>query len=150
MSEMQDKRGRREAIEQRSRARRLLVQTLYQWQISGGDVAALLLNGIRDERQEALDEAYFQEALRYIVVEHEALDAAVNPFSKRKMNRLDPVERGILWLAAYELQQRPDVPPAVVMNEAIELAKQFGAEDSYKFINGVLDQFRKATAPPRF
>jgi len=72
------------------------------------------------------------------------LEQAITPFIGREFSSLDPVERAILRLGTYELKFRDDVPTKVVLNEMIELAKVFGADHSYKFINGVMDKLAKS------
>ena len=135
---------RHRAIEQRSRARRLLMQSLYQWQISGDDPYLVRMNRMEDPKAREIDEDYFAAAFSYITTHREALGNLLATVSSRKVSLLDPVERAILWIGAYEISARPDIHPTVSINEAVELAKQFGAEDSYKFINATLDKLGKS------
>ena len=137
-----------QAIENRRRARRLLVQSLYRWQISGESQAEILAYRLEDPRAGPIDEFYFREALNTIMGHSDELDERLQPFSRREMGQLDPVERAILWVASYELSTRRDIPEKVAINEAIELAKAFGADESYKFINGLLDKFNQARPTP--
>ncbi|UJF25382.1 transcription antitermination factor NusB [Suttonella sp. R2A3] len=137
---------KRQAIEQRSRARRLLVQTLYQWQISGGDAKETYHNRLIDPRNGDIDALYFDAAYEYISTQYEVLEESYAAFMSRQPKMLDPTERAILWIGGYELQHCPDIHSSVSINEAIELAKQFGAEDSYKFINATLDKLSKSLA----
>ena len=67
------------------------------------------------------------------------LDATIESAADRPAAQLDPVERAVLWIGAAELQFHPDVPVNVVINEAVELAREFGAEGSHRYVNGVLD-----------
>src|SRR5690606_3139528 len=87
-----------------------------------------------------VDLAFFQELLRAVINDYDELDTKIRPYLGRLPEELDPVEKAILRLATYELVKRVDVPYKVVINEAIELAKAFGAEESHKFVNGVLDK----------
>lgn len=135
---------KRQAIEQRSRARRLLLQTLYQWQISGGDASETYRNRLIDPRNGDIDTLYFDAAYDFISEHHAALETSYANFMSRQPNMLDATERAILWIGAYELQHCPDIHASVSINEAIELGKQFGAEDSYKFINATLDKLAKS------
>jgi len=75
------------------------------------------------------------------------LDQALSPFLDRPVERVDPVESAVLRLGAYELAHCADVPYRVVINEAVELAKTFGAEQGHRYVNGVLDQLAKAVRP---
>ena len=127
----------------RRRARRCAVQALYQWQVGGND-----LNDIEaqfraepDNRKADLD--YFHELLHRVPAQVEALDAQLAPYLDRPIAEVDPVERAILRLGAYELAECLDVPYRVVINEAVDLAKTYGAEQGHKFINGVLDKLAR-------
>lgn len=86
------------------------------------------------------DVAYFRELLSGVVLSHAELDSKIRPYISRPMQDLDMMELALLRLAMYEMTRREDVPYKVVINEAIELAKVFAAEDSHKFVNGVLDK----------
>jgi len=88
------------------------------------------------------------EVMREVPNNQAVLEEAIVPFIGREFSSLDPVERAILRLGAYELKFRADVPTKVVMNEMIELAKTFGADHSYKFINGVMDKLATALRTP--
>ena len=118
---------KRQAIEQRSRARRQLLQALYQWQMSGDDPWSVRRNRLVDPISEKRD----------------LYDTRVAEHTHRRPSTLDPVERAILWIGMYELIERFDIHPTVTINEAVELAKQFGAADSYKYINATLDKLGK-------
>lgn len=124
----------------RSRARRLAMQGLYEWQMSG-NAPRDILNEYRQQAEfEKTEPAYF-EALLLAVPDHLAeLDQLITPYLSRPLQEVDPVELAILRLACYELAHRPDVPYRVVINEAVELAKVFGAEAGHKFVNGILDK----------
>ena len=134
---------RRRAIEQRSRARRLLLQTLYQWQITGDPPHLVRMNRMEDPKAREIDEDYFAAAYTYITTHREELGNRLAIVNNRKVSLLDPVERAILWIGVYEIDERPDIHPTVTINEAVELAKQFGAADSYKYINATLDKLGK-------
>ena len=124
----------------RRKARALAVQAVYSWQMSGNAVEQIELSIATSNKMEKVDMGYFQELLRAVVKDTEKLDLAIKPFLGRLPEELDPVEKAILRLSCYELTARIDVPYKVVINEAIELAKSYGAEESHKFINGVLDK----------
>lgn len=124
----------------RSRARRLALQGLYQWQLSHApaqEISAQLLAGrnLRDT-----DSEYFESLLGAAIADCPALEALFSHHLDRPPVQLDPVERGILLLGACELKSHPEVPYRVVLNEAVELAKRFGADDAHKYINAVLER----------
>ena len=129
----------------RGLARRLTVQALYQWLVNEAPPAALVRQF--HEQPEGLgraDAEYFTELLNGVVQRAPDLTLSLVPHLDRPLNQLDPVEHAILLMAAYELQFKPEVPWKVVVNEAVNLSKVFGAEEGYKFVNGVLDKFARA------
>ncbi len=124
----------------RSWARRYAMQALYQWQMTGQDLAPIETQFLNEEGMSKADVAYFRELLHQILTRTGSLNGVIEPFLDRPLVQVDPVERAILWIAAYELSYRLDIPYRVIINEAVELAKKFGAEQGHRFINGVLDQ----------
>ena len=130
----QDKQGGR------SRARELIVQTLYQKQITGHDVVELLRQFHDRPDYKRVDKKYYDEALKEICENRESIEEIIDELADRPIAQLDPVERGILLLGFYELQSKPDVPYKVVINESVNLAKRFGAVDGHKYINALLDR----------
>ncbi len=124
----------------RARARELLVQALYQMQIAGHDRRELAAQFRERREYERVDREYFDEALRAIVEAQASLEEEASAVADRPLAQLDPVERGILLLGFYELRERPEIPYRVVINEAVNLAKRFGAEDGHKYVNAVLDR----------
>lgn len=121
-------------------ARQAAVQALYQWDLTEQAPEAILEHFIQQHDTAEIDEDYFQLLVREIPLYHRELEAHIIPMLDRDLEDVDPVERAILRIGAYELEYRTDVPRNVVINESVELAKTFGAELSYKFINGVLDK----------
>jgi len=121
-------------------ARELAVQAVYSWQMSKNAVEQIELSIVTSNDMKKVDTEYFLELLRAVVKDCDELDKKLKPYLGRLPEELDPVEKAILRIATYELVSRIDVPYKVVINEAIELAKSFGAEESHKFINGVLDK----------
>ncbi|MDX1606355.1 MAG: transcription antitermination factor NusB, partial [Candidatus Competibacterales bacterium] len=113
---------------QRSWARRLAMQALYQWQLTHQDIGQINAQFLAERELGEADPAYFQELLQQTVLRLDTIEAALGPHLDRPTTQIDPVERAILWLAGYELLYRIDVPYRVIINEAVELAKQFGAE----------------------
>ena len=125
----------------RVRARRSAVQALYQWEMTHASVADVIAEFIRDRSElKKADVDYFIALLQGATGRVAEIDTGLAPFLARPLYELDPVERAIMRLGMYELLCKTDVPWRVVVNESVELAKMFGAEQSYKFINGVLDK----------
>ena len=124
----------------RSRARRRALQAVYAWQMSGAGVREVIAQFAHEQAREQADLEYFEDLVRGVDANQDALDEALAPFLDRDIDQVDPVERAVLRLAAYELRMRPDVPYRVVINEAIETAKKFGAEHGHTYVNGVLDR----------
>ena len=123
----------------RSRARRRALQAVYAWQMSGTGVREVIAQFAHEQAKEPADLAYFEDLVRGVDEHRKDLDAALAPFLDRDIEQVDAIERAVLRLAAYELRHRPDVPYRVVINEAIEIAKRFGAEHGHTYVNGVLD-----------
>jgi transcription antitermination protein NusB len=128
----------------RRRARRLLLQALYQWQMSGADEADIERQFQEDPGFAKVDAVFFHEVLRGVIAMHEALDERLAPLLDRKVAELDYVELALLRMGVYELCYRHDVPFKVVIDEEVALARVFGAEESHRYINGVLDAVARA------
>lgn len=131
-------------VSRRGLARRLTIQALYQWLVNETPPATLLKQF--REQESGLgraDPAYFEELLNGTVRDAIELTLALVPHLDRPLNQLDPVEHAILLLGAWEMAHKPEVPWKVVVNESVNLAKTFGAEDGYKFVNGVLDKLAR-------
>lgn len=127
----------------RRKSRTLIVQALYQWQLNEESTTDVEAQFRAQQEMLSADVEYFSEGLRYVLANIEALDKELEPCCDIELDQIDPIEHAILWLAAYELKQRIDLPYKVVINEAVEQAKQFGATDGHKFINGTLDKLSK-------
>lgn len=125
---------------ERTMARRRAVQALYQWQQLRQDLADIELQFLTEQEMDRVDVDYFRELLHAVPKHLNELDEALQPLLDRNIESVDNVERAILRLGAYELKYRLEIPYRVVINEAIELAKTFGAEQSHRYINGVLDK----------
>ena len=123
----------------RSRARRRALQAVYAWQMSGTGARDVIAQFAHEQAKEPADLAYFEDLVRGVDEHRKDLDTALAPFLDRDIEQVDAIERAVLRLAAYELRHRPDVPYRVVINEAIEIAKRFGAEHGHTYVNGVLD-----------
>lgn len=124
----------------RTRARELIVQSLYQMQLTGHDKHELSRQFRERPEYERVDQAYFDSTLEGIMNDGESLERDIDEIADRPLAQLDPVERGILLLGFYELRSLPDVPYKVVINEAVNLARKFGAVDGHKYINALLDR----------
>ncbi|MDZ4296961.1 MAG: transcription antitermination factor NusB [Moraxellaceae bacterium] len=124
----------------RRKARRFALQGLYEWQMSGNPSWEIEARYRVENAMHKVDLDYFHELLHRIPQITEELDALITPHLDREFQTLDPVELATLRIGAYELKHRLDVPYRVVINEGIELAKVFGASESHRYINGVLDK----------
>ncbi len=127
-------------ISPRRRARECAVQALYSWAISQNSPEIIELNFMTEQDMKGVDTPYFRKLFRQTVENVEAVERTMQGYLDRSLAELDPVEKAVLRLAVYELQFEADVPYKVVINEAIEVAKVFGADESHKYINGVLDK----------
>ena len=124
----------------RSRARRRALQAAYAWQMSGASMASVIRQFEHEQEMEVADIDYFHDLLNGVENYRDELDAKLRPYIDREMSEVDPIERAVLRIAAYELLHRIDVPYRVVINEAVEVAKRFGAEYGHTYVNGVLDK----------
>lgn len=124
----------------RVRARRCAVQALYQWQLTGQDPNEILKEFVAQRELIKVDLDYFSVLTRDAPRHIEALLKDLEPALDRPWLQLGPVERSVLLVGAYELRFCPDIPWRVVVNEAVELTKMFGADEAHKYINGVLDK----------
>lgn len=127
----------------REKARRYAMQALYGWLISNNELKDIEAFCLADRNPKNYDVVYFLRLLHDIPANLSEIDNALIPFLDRPFNTLDPIELTILRVASYELKYSFDVPFRVVLHEAVELAKMFGSDDSYKFTNSVLDKMAK-------
>jgi N utilization substance protein B len=123
----------------RSRAREFALQALYQHIVGRQDAESIdqFTRGLSGFHK--ADSVHYDALLHGCIREAGALDALVVPLLDRKLEEISPIERGILWIGAYEFLHAPDVPWRVVLNECIELAKEFGGTDGHKYVNAVLN-----------
>ncbi len=124
----------------RTNARRNALQALYQWQMTGQSLTVIELQFEQDERLKYAQRSYFSELFHGVPRNLKAIDQELAAFVDRPVEKIDPVERAILRIGVYELLHRLDVPSRVILNEGVNLAKYFGAEQSHKYINGILDK----------
>ncbi len=125
---------------QRSRAR--VVQALYQWLVSGDDLEEIERQFL-NQKEGKISKAFFSNLFINIPKNISLLDEIIKPSLDRNINELGPIERAVLYLGVYELKFQPEVPYKVVINEAVELTKLYGAENAYKLINSSLDKIAK-------
>ena len=119
------------------------MQALYQWELTGQVGAGIEDSFLNDWGLEGVDQEYFKQLVQGILEYTAELDRVLEKCLDRDLASVDPIERTVLRIGTYELQFRPEIPVRVVLNEAIELARVFGAEEGYRFVNGVLDRCQK-------
>lgn len=127
----------------RERARALLIKALYQWQLAGHSLEELKTQYSQLAEFGRVDQTYFDDLLTRTLTDAATLDHEIARLADRGVDQLDAVGHGILLLAMTEFVHRNDVPVKVVINEAVKLAKRFGAADSYRFVNAVLEKASK-------
>ena len=125
---------------QRRKARHYGLQALYQWTLSGASPSDIEAEFRVDNDFRHTDGEYFSAVLKGVVDDVDGLESLFEPALDRTLDELDPIERNLLRLGTFELRDRIDVPYKVVISEAVALAKKFGATDSHRYINGVLDK----------
>ena len=126
----------------RKRARQVLLQALYAWHLTGNTLESIIEDNLEHNLNKTFDSAYFTECLEGIAAHLGELDEGFAPFLDRPVEQVDVIELMLLRLASYEIKYREDIPYKVSVNEALELAKTFGAKDSFKYINGILDKLK--------
>ncbi|AGX87471.1 transcription antitermination factor NusB [Candidatus Symbiobacter mobilis] len=131
----------------RSRARGFALQALYQVLVGNNPVAEVDPFTRELVGFSKCDTDHFQALLHGCAAESEDLDALIAPMLDRKLTELSPIERAAMWIGAYELLHHPDIPARVVLNEAIELAKEFGGTDGHRYVNGVLHALARRLRP---
>lgn len=124
----------------RNRARRAVLQALYQWQMTGDTPGDLISQFAAGDDLKRADAGYFEELVIGCIREAAALEAVLAPLLDRPLGQLDPVERAALLIGMFELTHRLDLPFRVVISEGVDLAKTFGGEDGHKYVNAVLDK----------
>lgn len=133
----------------RRQAREVALQALYAWQLSGGDPIdemKAMEEGDAEDIARA-DKAFAESVLRGVRNRAAELESVIAPHLDRQFAKLSPVERAILYIGAFELAQHPETPFKVVINEAVELGKSYGAAEGHRFVNGVLEKVAAALRP---
>ncbi len=131
----------------RSRARRRALQAIYAWELGGATMTKVIAQFRHEQDMQVADLGYFEDVLRGVEAHRAELDAGLAPHLDRAVEAVDPIERAALRLGAYELKYRLDVPYRVVLNEAVEATKRFGAEHGHTYVNGVLDKLASDWRP---
>ena len=124
----------------RHKARRAAVQALYQWHLTQQAPGEIENHFILDHEMDDIDVDYFHHLVREIPLHIHELDDHITPHLDRRLNDVDPVELACLRIGTYEFEFHPEIPYKVILNEAVELAKTFGAEHGHKYVNAILDK----------
>ena len=132
----------------RSRSREFVLQALYQHLVGQNEADAIDAFTRDLAGFSKSDTAHFDALMHGCIETAAALDALILPLLDRKLEAISPIERAILWIGAYEFQHCPDVPWRVVLNECIELAKEFGGTDGHKYVNAVLNSLAPSLRGP--
>ena len=126
----------------RTGTRQLLLQVLYQHQMNKDDLETLLNQSLKIKEFSRIDQDYYQTLLSEVLENQNQIEEITSKYLDRPIEQIDPIEKAIMWIAVAEILFHPDVPVPVVINEAVELAKLFGAEGSYQYVNAVLDALK--------
>ncbi len=133
---------------ERRKARHYGMQALYQWHMADAPLNQIEAEFRGEYDFSHVDSDYFHALLHEVPARVDELEAQFTPYLDRKIEELGPIERTLLRMGTFELAQRIDVPYKVVINEAVSLARKFGATDSHKYINGVLDKTARELRKP--
>ena len=133
----------KQLIKGKRRARKLAVQALYQWLMSGSELCEIEAQFRVANNMEKVDSAYFCRLLHGVPAHLKTLEEAISPFLDRPIEGLNPIELTVLRLSAFELFNCPEIPYRVVLNESVSLTKEFGSQDGFRYVNGVLNNLAK-------
>jgi len=136
-----------EHLASKRRARKRLVQALYQWQLNESPAGDIITQFLTEQDMGKVDQTFFQKTLHGIVDNMEAMKAEITPLMERSSYAVGEVEKAIMMIAVYEFQNHMETPYKVILNEAIELAKQYGGDGAHTFINGTLHKASKQLRP---
>lgn len=131
----------------KSNARQSVVQALYQWQMTGENLEEIQRQFETNPEAEKFHKGYFEVLLFGVVDKLGDLDSLICDFADRDLEKMDPIEKAILRLGAYELVEKLDVPFRVIINECVNLAKKFGSDKSHAYVNSILDKVAKKIRP---
>ncbi len=124
----------------RGKSRRFAMQAVYQWQMTGDSIAGIKQQFFDENNFSLIDSGFFSELVSGVASSISDLDPLLEKNMTRTMESVDPVERAIMRLATYEFVNRLDVPYRVVLNEAVNITKEYCSEKSHTFVNAVLDK----------
>jgi N utilization substance protein B len=128
----------------RTGTRQLLLQILYQHQLNQDDLETLMNQSLKIKEFSRIDQDYYRILLAEVLENQSHIGEIISKYLDRPIEQIDPIEKAIMWIAVSEILFHPDVPVSVVINEAVELAKLFGAEGSFQYVNAVIDAFQHA------
>jgi N utilization substance protein B len=132
------------------KARRFAMQGLYEWLLTNNPAHEIEARTRAENHMNKTDVVYYHELISQTIQQNESLDEILDPAIDRELEALNVVERAILLLGVYEMRERLEIPYAIVIDEGVELAKHFGATDSHKYVNGVLDKIARQLRPEEF
>lgn len=132
----------------RRKSRELALQMLFQWEMGKHSPAHVVTTFLEPKEIDAAENTFARDLFQGTVQEIPALDPVLREHAKNwKLERMAAVDRNVLRLALFEMLHHPQTPPAVIINEALEIARRFSGEESAEFVNGILDAVRKAMGP---
>lgn len=131
----------------RTRARRLAMQAIYQCLLNDTSIADIESQFLEDPESQSADQEFLSELIVGVLQKRPLLAGFLSPHMDRPIEQVDPVERAILLISAYELKYALSIPYRVIINEAVELTKTYGAEQAHKFVNAVLDKLAVELRP---
>ena len=129
----------------RHHARWLALQAMYQWQMADTPLLEIEQTFLKRHDKQIFDKAYFKQLLHEVPHHQAAIEASITPHLLRSIHHIDPIELAVLRIATYELLYCPDIPFRVVINEALQLTKQFGSIEGYKFVNSIIDKIARSS-----
>jgi len=136
-----------EHLAAKRRARKRLVQALYQWQLNKSPAKSIINQFLTEQDMGKVDQLFFQQTLHGIVDNMEEIQAEITPLIDRSSYAVGEVEKAIMMIGVYEFKNHIETPYKVILNEAIELAKQYGGDGAHTFINGTLHKASKKLRP---
>jgi N utilization substance protein B len=139
----ENKQAQKSVAKARGRSRRLAMQAIYQWQMTGDNISDIKQQFYEENNMSKLDSGFFSELVSGVASSISELDPLLEKYMSRSVESVDPVERSVLRLASFEFINRFDVPYRVVLNEAVNITKEYCAENSHAFVNAVLDKVAK-------
>lgn len=136
-----------EHLATKRRARKRLVQALYQWQMNESPANEIINQFLTEQDMGKVDQEFFQNSLKKIIHDMDVIKSDIEPLMERSTYAVGEVEKAIMMIAVFELKNHPETPYKVILNEAIELAKQYGGDGAHTFINGTLHKASKNIRP---